>query len=171
MGGLPSDQNNNDQYVGVRNPDGSTGDPDATGSDGSSTNEVIDPTFLEKEDTAGYQPNVQEIITRLERLSDLLNPIKFNPFWMNLNTELNNKLNEINSFHANIQKLYSNEYKSIAIRADMLLDRIKQALQTCKSEQQNPDADVIYTGVFTWLEKDGPALMRNLIALKEKIQQ
>lgn len=131
---------------------------------------TIDPSFLDKEDINPYNDNIKAIITNLDRLSDILNPIKFNPTWMNLNTELNKNSNDIDTKLSEIYNIYSNEYKSISIRASMLEDKIKLALQTCKSEQQNPEGDVIYTGVFTWLEKDGPKLMRTIIDLKDKVE-
>ena len=146
--------------------------PEITGAinqDDKNKDQAIDHSFIDNEDVNSYCDDIQTIIKHLDRLDDILNPIKFNPGWMNLNTELNNKIEAINDILDKLQKLYSNEYKSIAVRADILKEKIKQALITSKAEQQNPDGDVIYTGVFIWLEKTGPELMNNIIALKNKV--
>jgi len=171
MGGIPpAPKEEKPRYVvgAIKNPDGSMDYSKAASWDGPKSS-------AEKAKTPEFQQDVQAIMKHLDKLDEFLDPENFRPGWSQLGTQLNHNITGITAFERVLSQISPAEYDAIDQKAGQIENKLQQALDRCKAEQLKRDQDMggeyVYKDVFTWLEKEGPAVMQSLKELRDKVQE
>ncbi len=133
-----------------------------------------EPQDPEEQKSPEFQQYVKVIMKNLDNLNEILAPKNFRPGSSQLITQLNYNIMKITDFKRVLSQVSPMEYNAIAQKASQIENKLQQALNICKAEQKKRKQDMggeyVYKDVFKWLEKEGPAVMRSLKALRNKIQ-